>query len=145
MLNSISVAVVFLHPFEPRRHFLSIGYRSSSSSSSSMSPQFRNCLSNSSLDPCGVLSLFFHLHPRYLFCFSVSFPTQPGFVSASPFILISAFVSSLSMSGRRCSPTHFFVPSSLGLFYCRSPLHSFYPSPSIESRLPLCCAERWLW
>ena len=73
MFNSISVTVVFLQLFEPRHHFLSIGYHSSSS----MSPQFRNCLSSSSPAPCGVLSLLFRLRPRYSFCFSVSFPVQP--------------------------------------------------------------------
>jgi hypothetical protein len=47
---SISFAVVFLQPFESRLPFLSIGYRSSSSLS--MSPRFRHCLSYSSPDPC---------------------------------------------------------------------------------------------
>jgi len=40
MFNSISVAVVFLQPFEPRHHFLSIGYRSSSSYVSTVSQLF---------------------------------------------------------------------------------------------------------
>src|SRR5271154_5399593 len=50
---SISFAVAFLQPFEPRRPFLSIGYRSSSSSSLSMSPRYRHCLFIiSPPDPC---------------------------------------------------------------------------------------------
>jgi hypothetical protein len=47
----ISFAVAFLQPFEPRHSFLSIGYRSSSSSSLSMSPRFRHCPSCPSPDP----------------------------------------------------------------------------------------------
>ena len=77
---SISFAVVFLQPFESRLPFLSIGYRSSSSLSSSlsMSPRFRHCPSYPAPDPRSrpfsgfmaplwILGLLFRLHLRYLF------------------------------------------------------------------------------
>src|SRR5271170_3683309 len=78
-----------------------------------MSPRFRHCLSTISLpDPCShpfsgfmaplwILGLSLsRLRLRYLLCFSTSsFPAQPGFLSASPFIPISAFLPSLSISG----------------------------------------------
>ena len=97
--------------FEPRHHFLSIGCRSSSSLS--MSPRYRHCLPTiSPPDPCShpfsgfmaplgfsvsslsspspLFVLLFYRHPV---------PAQPGFLSASPFIPISAFLFSLSISG----------------------------------------------
>ena len=97
--------------FEPRHHFLSIGCRSSSFLS--MSPRYRHCLPTiSPPDPCShpfsgfmaplgfsvsslsspspLFVLLFYRHPV---------PAQPGFLSASPFIPISAFLFSLSISG----------------------------------------------
>src|SRR5271170_1480306 len=44
-------------------------------------------------------SLVFHLRYSSVFSASSSSPAQPGFLSASPFVPISAFLSSLSISG----------------------------------------------
>src|SRR5271170_4410009 len=83
---SISFAVVFLQPFEPRHHFLSIGCRLSLSLSLSlsMSPRYRHCLSTISppdprshpfsgfmAPPLDSRSRLSRLRLRYLFCFLI--------------------------------------------------------------------------
>jgi hypothetical protein len=148
----ISFAVVFCN-LEPRHHFLPIGCRSSSSlpSSLSMSPRYRHCLSIiSPPDPrshsfsgfmaplriLGLFSLVFRL--RYCSVFSVIlFPAQPGFVSASPFIPISAFISSLSISGVLAAQPAFSFLASVSSTVVLLP---FYPSTSIDFRFPLSIA-----
>ena len=87
---------------------------SSLSSSLSMSPRYRHCLSNiSPPDPCSHpfsgfmappfgFSVFSSVSVSAIcsvFSASSSFPAQPGFLSASPFIPISVFLSLLSISG----------------------------------------------
>src|SRR5271155_4645390 len=87
---ALRVLYVFLHSSHlvllPHHQFLSIGYRSSSSLSSSlsMSPRFRHCLFNSSPDPRShpfsgfmaplwILGLLFCLRPHSTFSASSSF------------------------------------------------------------------------
>ena len=93
----------FLQPFEPRLPFLSIGYRSSSSSS--MSPRFRHCPSYPSPDPrshpfsglmaplwiLGLISLSSPSPLFVMFSQSSSVPAQPGSISASPLSLSQHF------------------------------------------------------
>ena len=71
-------------------------------------------------------------------CFSASsLPAQPGFLSASPFIPISAFLSSLSISGvLAAQPASSFLAS---VYSTVVPL-STAPFTSIDSRFPLSIA-----
>src|SRR5271154_7446228 len=149
---SISFAVAFLQPFEPRRPFLSIGYRSSSSSSLSMSPRYRHCLFIvSPPDPCShpfsgfmaplwILDLI-SLVSVFIICSVLSSCSGATWFSLSITVYSYLSISFFAFDIRcPCSPTCFFVPSSLGLFYRRSPLHLSYPSTSIKIRLPLSIA-----
>jgi hypothetical protein len=116
----------------------------------SMSPRFRHCLSYSSPDPCShpfsgfmaplwILGLslsslssspLFVLFPGFIF------PAQPGFVSASPLFPISAFLSSLSISGVLVAQP---ALSFLASVYSTVVLLSF-SSTSIDFRFPLSIA-----
>ena len=131
MFNSISVAVVFFQPFEPCHHFLSIGYRLRLCRclyGFSLCLQFftRSVRSPDLWLPFGFSVLLSRLRHRlrYLLCSlgSSSFPAQPGFLSASPFIPISAFLSSLSISGVLAAQ-----PASSFLASVSSPFHILPP------------------
>jgi hypothetical protein len=109
----ISPPPIVVQPFEPRHHFMSIGYRSSLSLSLSLSPRFRHCLSPiSSPDPRSRPFSGF-MAPLWILGLTLPSPS-PLFVLLSQFyplsgatwisliitvIPISAFLRSLSISG----------------------------------------------
>jgi len=91
--------------------------------------------------PFGFSVVLSRLPSPLLFCF-LSHPLSgatwiPLSITVYSYLSISLFAFDIRCP---CSPTCFFVPSSLGLFYRRSPLHLSYPSTSIDLGSPLSIA-----